>query len=797
MRIKQLHVTRYGPLAPFENDDLGAFTLIHGPNEQGKTLLIDALVRMLFKKDLRKTSRRHFGTGERNMNRVTEKPEGFVVLESRGEIHKLEATESIKDVFSFAAVPEDFRNVFVVRDSDLSLKDEDKYYSRVTEKLTGLRSSEIERLVLSIQKRGRLRSATGDSGLANSADQGKIADKVRDARALIEEIRDLRESLLAEKFDELEYEMIRVRDRLTVLAHEADLQRSAKEAERFTKASSALKDLVRLTKQLESLGAIDSEQLKQWQRAATRSETLAADVRDEKIEAEKVERAIRNARRAVGELEARAAEAAEQLNRINKELRAGIDDYQYERAEFSRAEPQSGTYRRSLYAAAGITALALVGYIVHDSWIIAGVAAAALFVWLFTGYKQLKLRQAEGRLRSKMERLLEDIKHCGIKIESVDEVMSTIGDIERDVLRRQEDAHARRFEFDTLVKEKERIEGRVSARTEQLADLDGELAALRAATRMESLAECQAALEKRTRAEATAGARRTLLSDMLPGELEGDEAVADWENRIEAHMQLAADSEQVEFDAGAFKRINGETEKLEERKRQIHGALEYGTRKLHSVEVKAKEAGILEASPPCRTTQELDHIGAMIEEFCDRIERNQRVAQDAIRLCEKIEDEERARVSDLFGPDSPVTGYMSAITGGRYVSVDYDAGRNHVYLTTADGTRVRADALSGGAYDQLYLSIRISIASRLLADEKGFLVLDDPFVKADSMRLGSMMDMLRGLAADGWQIIYFSAKDEVLHALAGDIREGRVQKVVIEAMAPDRGDTPPDDGAGT
>ena len=70
MRIKQLHVTRYGALAPFENDDLGAFTLIHGPNEQGKTLLIDALVRMLFKKDLRKTSRRHFGTGERNSQRL-------------------------------------------------------------------------------------------------------------------------------------------------------------------------------------------------------------------------------------------------------------------------------------------------------------------------------------------------------------------------------------------------------------------------------------------------------------------------------------------------------------------------------------------------------------------------------------------------------------------------------------------------------------------------------------------------------------------------------------------------------
>ena len=87
MRIKQLHVTRYGPMPPFVKDDLADFILIFtAPTERGKTLLIDALVRLLFKKDLRKTYRRHFGTGGRNMNRVVEKPEGFVVMESRGEV---------------------------------------------------------------------------------------------------------------------------------------------------------------------------------------------------------------------------------------------------------------------------------------------------------------------------------------------------------------------------------------------------------------------------------------------------------------------------------------------------------------------------------------------------------------------------------------------------------------------------------------------------------------------------------------------------------------------------------------
>ena len=77
----------------------------------------------------------------------------------------------------------------------------------------------------------------------------------------------------------------------------------------------------------------------------------------------------------------------------------------------------------------------------------------------------------------------------------------------------------------------------------------------------------------------------------------------------------------------------------------------------------------------------------------------------------------------------------------------------------------------------------MTIATRLLSDEKGFLILDDPFVKADAERLGRMMDMLRSLVDDGWQILYFSAKEEVAQALADDVKQGRVRLVEIEAPA--------------
>ena len=48
MQIKHVHVFRYGPLPAFQRQ-LGGFTLVHGPNERGKTLLLDAIFRLLFK----------------------------------------------------------------------------------------------------------------------------------------------------------------------------------------------------------------------------------------------------------------------------------------------------------------------------------------------------------------------------------------------------------------------------------------------------------------------------------------------------------------------------------------------------------------------------------------------------------------------------------------------------------------------------------------------------------------------------------------------------------------------------
>ena len=113
-------------------------------------------------------------------------------------------------------------------------------------------------------------------------------------------------------------------------------------------------------------------------------------------------------------------------------------------------------------------------------------------------------------------------------------------------------------------------------------------------------------------------------------------------------------------------------------------------------------------------------------------------------------------------------------------SIGNEDGR--ILVKRKDGVILDAEKLSGGAYDQLYFSIRLALGEKLLKGGKGFFILDDPFIKADPDRLKSQIDMLKAIANKGWQILYFSAKGEVMEILRDDIDSNRVNYIPLPPM---------------
>ncbi len=175
MRIKEIYIQQYGPLQRNSYSIQKGIQPIYGLNESGKTLLIDAILKRLIGKK----------TGwHKSINRVEGTPEGFIILEDDGKDIKLEPEQTLSDFLDID--PEELRNIFVIRDADLRIEEEDVFYERVQDKITGLKTTEIRTIQNEFKKRGRL---TPGLGLSNSAEHSQARSKLSSAKGLGAEIK--------------------------------------------------------------------------------------------------------------------------------------------------------------------------------------------------------------------------------------------------------------------------------------------------------------------------------------------------------------------------------------------------------------------------------------------------------------------------------------------------------------------------------------------------------------------------------------------------------------------------------
>ena len=228
MKLREVHVDRYGPLR--ETLQLGDAQVVYGPNESGKTLLVESLLRSL--------------TGDRRVagSRVDEPPEGYVALDGEDERFELANGETLLDRYAerynFELTPAEFRNVFVVRDGDLRVLDEPEFYRRVTDRVVGIWTGDIETVRERVLERGRLR-----------ADERTLSD--RDDAA---EQRDLAADLLADVESYLDRADAEGLDRAGVACYEAARERREAEAEvEALEAAKAREDYEQLVKTKGSL----------------------------------------------------------------------------------------------------------------------------------------------------------------------------------------------------------------------------------------------------------------------------------------------------------------------------------------------------------------------------------------------------------------------------------------------------------------------------------------------------------------------------------------------------------------
>jgi uncharacterized protein YhaN len=185
----------------------------------------------------------------------------------------------------------------------------------------------------------------------------------------------------------------------------------------------------------------------------------------------------------------------------------------------------------------------------------------------------------------------------------------------------------------------------------------------------------------------------------------------------------------------------------------------------------------------CETNTDLHAIRNEIVDFVENNENGRNNVLEALNIFEEIENEEKSKVTTLFGDNSKVSEYFREITNNFYKTVRLNPEEQEIQVERNDGEIFNADQLSAGTYDQLYLSIRLALGEKLLKGEKGFFIMDDPFIKSDKKRLERQLNILTKISQSGWQILYFSAKEEVKEALQKFIENGSVNLVETRAVA--------------
>jgi uncharacterized protein YhaN len=212
----------------------------------------------------------------------------------------------------------------------------------------------------------------------------------------------------------------------------------------------------------------------------------------------------------------------------------------------------------------------------------------------------------------------------------------------------------------------------------------------------------------------------------------------------------------------------------EKEKQSLEDRLASHRHKLQEFNERARQLPLSEfVDEPPRTfaesTRQLVTLADAFEEIGNQIQVDAYDCCEAIKIFEDIRHEEEGKVAQLFGEDDRASLLFSQLTRRRYAGVEYDPVTHRITVTRNGEEPLPAHRLSHATYDQLYLSVRVSLGEQLMSGEPGFFIMDDAFLTADKHRLREGFATLQSLAEAGWSILYFTAKEEVGERLAPEL----------------------------
>jgi len=158
-----------------------------------------------------------------------------------------------------------------------------------------------------------------------------------------------------------------------------------------------------------------------------------------------------------------------------------------------------------------------------------------------------------------------------------------------------------------------------------------------------------------------------------------------------------------------------------------------------------------------------------LEAWREQLAALQRKARIYDRTLKEIEAAEQATMKTATRYlERHMVGDIDRVTGGRYRRVAVDDKTLDLRLFAPEkGDWVDVVSLSQGTLDLVYLAARLGLVRLVTGDRRPPLIFDDPFVTLDDVRATRALDLLREISRD-FQVIYLTTSDRY-HAAADSV----------------------------
>lgn len=195
--------------------------------------------------------------------------------------------------------------------------------------------------------------------------------------------------------------------------------------------------------------------------------------------------------------------------------------------------------------------------------------------------------------------------------------------------------------------------------------------------------------------------------------------------------------------------------------------LEAGLERARDDEANARarvEANAVDAEQVAGHAERLDGWREQLAAF----QRKARVYERTLREIEAAEQATMKTATRFL--ERQMVGDVDRITAGRYRRIAVDDRTLDIRLHAPEkGDWVDVRSLSQGTLDLVYLAARLGLVRLVTGDRRPPLIFDDPFVTLDDDRARRALELLREIARD-FQVIYLTTSDRY-HAAADSVVE--------------------------